>query len=53
MQVVALIEGTGAPDPEKIVVSMDDVPCRCGSYPRIKRGIKTAVEIVRREGNKP
>jgi aerobic-type carbon monoxide dehydrogenase small subunit (CoxS/CutS family) len=28
------------------------VLCRCGSYPRIKRGIKRAVEIVRKEGKR-
>jgi aerobic-type carbon monoxide dehydrogenase small subunit (CoxS/CutS family) len=26
------------------------VLCRCGSYPRIKRGIVAAVEIVKKEG---
>ena len=52
MQVSALISEAKKPDPDKIVASMDDVICRCGSYPRIKRGIKAAVEIVRKEGKR-
>jgi len=31
---------------------MDDVICRCGSYPRMKRGIKTAVETTRKGGKR-
>jgi len=30
---------------------MNDVICRCGTYPRIKKGIHTALQIMRREGN--
>jgi isoquinoline 1-oxidoreductase alpha subunit len=52
MQVSALISEAKKLDPDKIVASMDDVICRCGSYPRIKRGIKAAVEIVRKEGKR-
>jgi len=33
-----------------VIDSMDDVICRCGTYHRMKRGIKTAVEIMRKEG---
>ena len=50
MQVSALISEAKNPDPDKIIAAMDDMLCRCGSYPRIKAGIKTAVEIVRKEG---
>jgi isoquinoline 1-oxidoreductase alpha subunit len=52
MQVSALISEAKNPDPDKIIAARDDVLCRCGSYPRIKRGIKTAVEIVRKEGKR-
>ncbi len=52
MQVSALIYEAKNPDPDKIIASMDDVLCRCGSYTRIKRGIRTAVEIVRKEGKR-
>lgn len=52
MQVAALLDSGKTPTPEKIITRMDDVICRCGSYPRIKKGIKTAVEIKRKEGRK-
>ena len=52
MQVAALLSESAKPDPEKIITAMDDVLCRCGSYPRIKRGIRTAVEMTREEGKR-
>jgi isoquinoline 1-oxidoreductase alpha subunit len=52
MQVSSLISEAKNPDPDKIVAAMDDVLCRCGSYPRMKKGIKAAVEIARKEGKK-
>jgi isoquinoline 1-oxidoreductase subunit alpha len=52
MQVAALLSESTKPDPERIIAAMDDVLCRCGSYPRIKRGIRTAVEMTRKEGKK-
>jgi isoquinoline 1-oxidoreductase alpha subunit len=52
MQVAALLSESPKPDPEKIITAMDDVLCRCGSYPRIKRGIRTAVEMARKEGKR-
>ena len=52
MQVAALIAETKKPDPEKVIAAMDDVLCRCGSYPAIKRGIRSAVAIARKEGRK-
>ncbi|MBW2064921.1 MAG: (2Fe-2S)-binding protein [Deltaproteobacteria bacterium] len=50
MQVAALLAESPNPDPEKIIESMDDVICRCGTYVRIKRGIRRAVQIMRKEG---
>jgi isoquinoline 1-oxidoreductase alpha subunit len=52
MQVSSLISETKSPDSDKIIAAMDDVLCRCGSYPRMKKGIQAAVEIVRKEGKK-
>jgi len=52
MQVSSLISETKSPDPDKIIAAMDDVLCRCGSYPYMKKGIRAAVEIVRKEGKK-
>ena len=52
MQVASLLSGAPKPDPEKIIRAMDNVLCRCGSYPRIKRGIRTAVEMMGKEGKR-
>ncbi len=49
MQVAALLSETPNPDPKRIIGQMDDVVCRCGTYPRIKKGIETAVQIMRKE----
>jgi isoquinoline 1-oxidoreductase alpha subunit len=50
MQVAALLAESPKPDPEKIIRAMDDVICRCGTYPRIKRGIRKAVQLLGKEG---
>ena len=50
MQVAALLSGSRNPDPEKTIGAMDDVICRCGTYPRIKKGIRKAAQLMRKEG---
>jgi len=50
MQAVSLLKDNQNPDEDEIIAAMDDILCRCGSYPRIKRAIKTAVELQRKEG---
>lgn len=52
MQVAALLYQKPTPNADQIIAEMDDVICRCGTYPRIKQGIKTAVKSVRKEGKK-
>jgi isoquinoline 1-oxidoreductase alpha subunit len=52
MQVAALLSESPKPNAEKIVNAMDNVICRCGTYPRIKKGIKTAVQIAGKGGSK-
>ncbi len=52
MQVSALLSKSPSPDADKIINAMDDVICRCGTHVRIKRGIKTAVQIMRKEGKR-
>jgi len=52
MQVASLLEAEKNPTADKIINRMDDVICRCGSYPRIKKGIQTAIQISRKEGRK-
>ena len=38
------------PSEERIVEVMDDVVCRCGSHPRIKRAIQLAAEMTAKQG---
>ncbi|MCS7281063.1 MAG: (2Fe-2S)-binding protein [Desulfobacterota bacterium] len=52
MQVAYLISKTPNPDPEKIIKEMDDIICRCGTYPRMKRAVKKAIELLRKGGGK-
>ncbi len=52
MQVAALLSKKPTPTADQIIAAMDDVICRCGTYPRIKKGIQTAVKSVRKEGKK-
>jgi isoquinoline 1-oxidoreductase alpha subunit len=50
MQVAGLMAENKNADAQDIIDSMDDVICRCGTYHRMKKGIKAAVEIARKEG---
>jgi len=50
MQVAAILSETPTPTAAQIIGRMDDVICRCGTYPRIKKAIQTAVQTVRKEG---
>jgi isoquinoline 1-oxidoreductase alpha subunit len=52
MQVASLLAAEKNPTADKIINRMDDVICRCGSYPRIKKGIQTAIQMSRKEGRK-
>ena len=52
MQVAALLSETPKPNAEKIINAMDNVICRCGTHVRIKRGIRTAVQIAGKGGKK-
>ena len=50
MQVAGLLAENKNADAIEIMDSMEDVICRCGTYQRMKRGIKVAVELARKEG---
>jgi len=52
MQVAALISQKPALTADQIVGKMDDVICRCGTHLRLKKGIKTAVQMTRGEVKK-
>lgn len=48
MQVAALLNRKPTLNAEQIIAEMEDVVCRCGTHLRIKKGIKTAVEMARK-----
>jgi len=48
MQVSAELSSTS--DPESVINSLDNVICRCGTHPRIKKGVKAAAKMMRKEG---
>jgi len=50
MQVVGLLSQNKTPNAQDIIDSMDDLICRCGTYQRMKKGIETAIQIMRKEG---
>jgi isoquinoline 1-oxidoreductase alpha subunit len=52
MQVAALLSEKPTPTADQIISKMDDVVCRCGTYLRMKKGIKTAVQIAGKGGKK-
>jgi isoquinoline 1-oxidoreductase alpha subunit len=52
MQVAALLSESPKPNAAKIINAMDNVICRCGTHVRIRRGIRTAVEIAGKGGKK-
>lgn len=46
MSAVALLEANAAPSDEDIDRAMSGNICRCGAYPRIRRGIRRAAESL-------
>ncbi len=50
MQAASLLADDPRPSEEKIVDSMSNVLCRCGSYLRIKKGVDRAARIIKEEG---
>jgi len=52
MKIAALLSESPKPNAEKIINAMDNVICRCGTHVRIKRGIRTAVQIAGKGGKK-
>lgn len=50
MDVASLLAEGPNPDAEKIIGSLDDVICPCGTHPRIKNGVKKAIEIMGKGG---
>jgi isoquinoline 1-oxidoreductase alpha subunit len=52
MQVASLMAESRKPDADQIIEKMDNLICRCGTHLRMKKGIRTAVQITRKEGNR-
>jgi isoquinoline 1-oxidoreductase subunit alpha len=52
MQVASLMAESRKPDADQIIEKMDDLICRCGTHLRMKKGIRTAVQMTRKEGNR-
>jgi isoquinoline 1-oxidoreductase subunit alpha len=52
MHVAAHLSKKPAPSADQVIGNMDDIICRCGTYPHIKKGIKTAMEIMKKEGKR-
>jgi isoquinoline 1-oxidoreductase alpha subunit len=52
MQTAALLREDPNPDEGKIKQTMDEILCRCGTYPRIKMAIQTSIRFMKEEGRK-
>lgn len=50
LQTVDFLSRRPEPTDEQINEAMDDVICRCGSHPRMKKAIKLAAEIIIKQG---
>ncbi len=50
MKVAAHLSQKPTPTADQVINDMDDVICRCGTYPYIKQGIKTAIQIMKKGG---
>lgn len=48
MQAAALLSENPDPSEDQIIKGMNGVLCRCGTYPRIKRALKRAIEENKR-----
>ena len=48
MQVASLLSEKPTPSADQIISKMDDVICRCGTYPRIRLAIRSAAKEGRR-----
>jgi isoquinoline 1-oxidoreductase alpha subunit len=50
LQAVDFLSRQPTPSESQINAAMDNVICRCGSHPRIKKAIKLAAELTARQG---
>jgi len=52
MQAAALLREDPSPDEGRIKQTMDEILCRCGTYPRIQTAIQTSIRFMKEEGRK-
>jgi len=52
MQVASMLAESAKPDADQIIGKLDNMICRCGTYLRIKKGIRTAVQMTAKEGRR-
>ena len=52
MKVAAHLSEKPTPSADEVISKMDDAICRCGTYPYIKQGIKTAVQLMKKEAKR-
>jgi aerobic-type carbon monoxide dehydrogenase small subunit (CoxS/CutS family) len=50
LQAVDFLSRVPNPSEAQINEAMDDVICRCGSHPRMKKAIKLASEMTAKQG---
>ena len=50
LQTADFLSKTPNPSPEQIDDAMNDVICRCGSHPRIKKAIELAAQLTAKQG---
>lgn len=48
MRAAALLQEEPNPSPEQIEAAMSQVLCRCGTYPRIKEAIQSAIQLSKK-----
>ena len=53
MSAVALLNENKNPNDDQINAAMKGNICRCGTYPRIKTGIKKAIQLMQANINSP
>jgi isoquinoline 1-oxidoreductase alpha subunit len=46
MAAVALLDSNSMPSDDDIDTAMSGIICRCGTYPRIRKGIKRAAQVM-------
>ncbi len=50
MEIIGILQSKRDVRAEAVMASLDNVICRCGTYPRIKKGILKAIELMNKGG---